>query len=138
MSFIGKDRRALAETATGRALDDAAENASHATVARGLQDGLEQAFRFHAMYRGVKAPSVTVNTSYASADVDPQIAAVIWAAVAADKMPTEVFTHYLATGEIPDDVEEQVAMLRLITAQTAADDAALDATTGQPPIARAA
>jgi hypothetical protein len=70
--------------------------------------------------------------------VDPQIAAVIWAAVAADKMPTEVFTHYLATGEIPDDVEEQVAMLRLITAQTAADDAALDATTGQPPIARAA
>jgi hypothetical protein len=117
MSFIGKDKRGMSETATGRALDDAAENASHAAAARGLQDGLEQAWRFHAQYRGVTPPSVTVNTSYASPDVDPQIAAVIWAAVAADKMPIEAFVTYLETGALPEDLQEQIDALRFVAAE---------------------
>lgn len=127
MSFIGKDQRGLAETATGRALDDAAENATHATAARGLQDGLEQAFRFHAMYRGVKPPEVTVTTAYASPNVDPQIATVIWNAVAGDKMPIEALVSYLKTGELPDDLQDQLDALRFIQAAEAADQAALDA-----------
>lgn len=122
MSFIGRDKRGLAETATGRALDDAAENASHATVARGLQDGLEQAWRYHAMYRGVQAPEVTVNTTYANATVDPAIAAVIWSAVAVDKLPVEAFVTYLQTGELPDDLQEQIDTLRFIANDAASAD----------------
>jgi hypothetical protein len=138
MSFIGKDKQGMNETATGRALDAAAENATHATVARGLQDGLEQAFRFHAAYRGVTAPEVTVTTSYASPNVDPQLATLIWNAVAGDRMPIEAFVAYLKTGELPDDIGVQVETLRLIQNEQAAADAALQADAAKdaaPPLA---
>jgi hypothetical protein len=122
MSFIGKDKRGMAETATGRALDDAAENASHATVARGLQDGLEQALRYHAAYRGLKAPSITVNTHYASPDVNPQIAAVLWTAVAAGQLDMDSFLAYIKTGDLPDDVSERVGLLAFAKQEAANAD----------------
>lgn len=127
MSFIGKDRVGSAETATGRALDDAAENANHATVARGLQDGFEQALKYHAMYRGVDAPEITVNTSYAAPQVDPQVAAIIWGAVAVDKMPIEALVSYLKTGELPDDLQEQIDALRFAQAVEEANQADAEA-----------
>lgn len=120
MSFIGKDKRSNTETATGRALDAAAENASHATVARGLQDGLEQAWRYMAMYRGVKAPEVTVNTTYANADADPQVAQIIWLAVAAGQLPIDALIEYLKTGSLPDDLQDGVDTLRFIANESAA------------------
>lgn len=127
MSFIGKDRQGQAETATGRALDDAAENATHATTARGLQNGLEQAFVFHARYRGVEPPEVTVNTTYATPQIDPQLANVIWQAVATDKLPVEAFVEYITTGQLPDDLQEQIDVLRAVAAEQANAQAAADA-----------
>lgn len=133
MSFLAKDRRGSMETATGRALDDAAENATHATIARALQDGLEQALGFHALYRGVPAPSVTVDTTYAAPSVDPQIAAVLWQAVLADKLDVASWITYITTGDLPDDVATRVQMLALVAKaneadQTAADTASADTT----------
>lgn len=122
MSFIGKDKRGASETATGRALDAAAENATHATVARGLQDGLEQAWRFMSAYRGVPAPEVTVSTTYASAEVDPQIANVLWLAVAAGQVPVDAFVEYLKTGALPENMEESVKMLAFVTNDSAATE----------------
>lgn len=115
MSFLGKDRSMQTETATARALDDAAENASHSTVARGLQDLLEQAGKFHAAYRGTEAPSFKVNTTYAAPTVDPQIATVLWNAVAADKLDVESWVEYIKTGELPDDIAQRLDLLRLAT-----------------------
>jgi hypothetical protein len=124
MSFLAKDQRGKSETALGRKLDDAAENATHATAARGLQDALEQAFQFHAAFRGVEPAEVVVNTSYASPQVDPQIATVLWNAVAADRLDMESFIQYVQTGDLPDDIADrldELKMLRLAT-QAAAND----------------
>lgn len=116
MSFLGKDLKTAAETATGRQLDDAAENATHATVARALQDGLEQALRFHAQYRGVQAPEITVNTTYASPQVDPQIASLLWQAVLNDRLDLESWISYIRTGSLPDDIDIRLEVLRLSAA----------------------
>ena len=87
-------------------MDDAAENASHAVVARALQDLLEQAARFTAMYRGLDSePEVHVNTTYADAAVDPQIAALLWQAVVADRLPMETWIAFVRTGQLPDDFD---------------------------------
>lgn len=117
MSFLARNQLITSETATARQLDDAAENSTHATVARGLQDGLEQALGFHAMYRGVEAPEITVNTTYAAPSVDPQIAGVLWQAVAADKLDVESWLQYVKTGDLPDDIAERLEVLRLVGQQ---------------------
>ena len=143
MSVLGKDRTANAETATGRRLDDAAENTTHAVVARALQDLLEQALCYHAMYRGVTTdPEVSLNTTYADPVVSPQIAALLWQAVVADKMPIETFIAFLRTGQIPDEYEASEYLLVAnahadASAQQAADDAA-ERASGLSPSARMA
>lgn len=106
MSFLGKDRRSSTETATGRELDEAAENSSHAVVGRALQDLLEEALRYMALYRGLdEEPEITINTTYADASVDPQIAALLWQAVVADRMPMETWIAFIRTGQLPDDFD---------------------------------
>jgi hypothetical protein len=103
MSFIAKDRQSGGtETAKGRGLDLAAENATHASMARGLQDGIEQALLFHARYRGAAEPSVEMHTAYASPAVDPQIAALLWQAVLHGKMDVDTWVEFLRTAKIPD------------------------------------
>lgn len=113
MSFLGKER-SVPETATARALDDAAENATHATVARGLQDGLEQAARFHATYRGTEPPSIKVNTTYAKADVDPQIAGILWQSVVAGDLDMESFIEFIKTGSLPADIMDRLQIQKLV------------------------
>ena len=143
MSFLGKDRRANAETATGRKLDDAAENATHAVVARALQDVLEQAGRFHALYRGIDVtPDVSVNTTYADPTIDPQIAAILWQAVVADRMPMETFIAFVRTGQLPDDFDAaEYALLAAANADVSgivADETATERATGATPSAKPA
>lgn len=123
MSFLARRQQAAPETATAAQLDEAAENSNHATVARGLQDGMEQALKFHAMYRGVKAPEITVNTTYASPHVDPQIATVLWNAVAADKLDVDSWIEYISTGALPDDIALRLNVLKLAAASMAEDEA---------------
>lgn len=113
MSFLGKDLKTASETATGRVLDDAAENSTHATVARALQDGLEQALHFHALYRGVEPPEVTVNTTYAAPTVDAQMAAILWQAVITDRLDVASWIEYVQTGSLPEDVELRLDSLKL-------------------------
>jgi len=135
MSFLARGKQSGTETATAAQLDDAAENSTHATVGRGLQDGMEQALKFHAMYRGVPAPEIKINTTYASPHVDPQIAAVLWSAVAADRLDMDSFVTYIATGELPDDVALRLSSLKLLAAQMAdTEDAADAAGKGKPDV----
>jgi hypothetical protein len=56
--------------------------------------------------------------------VDPQIAAVLWNAVAADKLPIEAFVSYLQTGELPEDLKEQMDTLRFIATEAQQNAAA--------------
>jgi len=113
MSFIAKDRRSGTETARGRDLDSASEHATHAVVGRGLQDGLEQAWMFHALHRDVPAPSVQVNVQYATPTVDPQIAALLWQAVVADRIDMGTWLAFLRTGLVPDGFDAAAFALDL-------------------------
>ncbi|MCO4101113.1 MAG: DUF4055 domain-containing protein [Gemmatimonas sp.] len=103
MSFLAKDRQSGGtETAKGRGLDLAAENATHATIARGVQDALEQALMFHGLYRDCPAPSVEMHTAYAAPEVDAQMAGVLWQAVIADKLDVDTWLTFLRTGKVPE------------------------------------
>jgi hypothetical protein len=103
MSFLAKDRQSGGtETAKGRGLDLAAENATHATISRGVQDALEQALMFHGLYRDCPAPSVEMHAAYAAPEVDPQMAGVLWQAVIADKLDVDTWLAFLRTGKVPE------------------------------------
>ncbi len=102
MSFLARDQRATQETARGRDLDMAAENQTHAGLARGVQDALEQALKFHAIGRNVAPPEVEMHAAYVSPTVDPQIAALLWQAVLKGVIDVETWVAFLRTGKIPD------------------------------------
>lgn len=114
MSFLAKDRISGQETAEGRRLDDAAENSTHATAARGLQDCLEQAIMFHAAYRGVEPAKVAVNMAYATAQMDPAILQILWQAVLNNRLDMETFLHALQFGKLPDDFKADDAVLKAL------------------------
>lgn len=122
MSFLAKDRRGVEETARGREIDDAAENATHATAARGLQDCLEAAWVFHAAYRGITPPSIEVNTSYAASNVDPQIAGLLWQAVLVDRLDMETFLAYVRTGDLPENLDPNAEALLSAAREAARKD----------------
>lgn len=126
LSFIAKDRRGSTETATGRSLDMAAENQSHASVARGVQDLLEQAFCFHAAYRGLAEPEIEMHTAYASPDVDPQLAALVWQAVLKGVLEVEDWVEYMRTGKLPDSASLAMSSSALLAAAEADAKAAAD------------
>jgi hypothetical protein len=121
LSFLAKDRKMAQETATGRAIDDSAESATNADAARGMKDGFEQAWKFHAMYRGVEPSEVRMQTSFVSTKIDAQIAAILWQAVASDRLDVDSWIEYIQTGELPEDIADRLHLLQ------AAHDAAREA-----------
>lgn len=114
MSFLAKDRQQATETAKGRALDLAAENATHATVARGVQDALERALQFHALYRNCAAPSIEMHPAYASPEIDPQIAALLWQAVLNGRLDVDTWLDFLRTGRVSENVDLAAITGRLL------------------------
>jgi hypothetical protein len=44
-----------------------------------------------------------------------------------DKLPIEAFVAYITTGQLPDDLQEQIDMLRAMATEQANNDAALTA-----------
>lgn len=119
LSFLAKDRRSSHETARGRDLDMAGENQSHASVSRGAQDLLEQALQFHAAYRGVEPAEAEMHTAYASPDVDPQIAALLWQAVLRGVLDVQDWVEYLRTGKLPDGAQIALETVKLLAAAEA-------------------
>ncbi|MDE2022354.1 MAG: DUF4055 domain-containing protein [Patescibacteria group bacterium] len=124
MAFLARETNARAvETALGRKLDDAAENATHATAARALQDAMEQAFVYHAAYYPDVAPcSVKVNTAYAPTQMDPQVLQILWAAVAANRLPLDILLYTIAHGQLPDDLDLDSLDLEDLARKLAAED----------------
>jgi uncharacterized protein YciI len=119
LSFLAKDRRGSVETATGRQLDMAAENQSHASVARGVQDLLEKAFRFHAVYRGLAEPEIEMHAAYAAPEVNPQLAALVWQAVLKGVLEVSDWVEYMRTGKLPESATLDVTVAGAIGAAEA-------------------
>ncbi|MFN9087360.1 MAG: DUF4055 domain-containing protein [Gemmatimonas sp.] len=120
MSFIAKDRQQSTETAKGRTLDLAAENATHATVARGVQDALEQALVFHAAHYEATEPSIEMHPAFAAPDADPQIAALLWQAVLNGRLDVDTWLDFLRTGRVPENVDVAAITGRLLAEMEAA------------------
>lgn len=116
---------AAQETAAAKRMDKSAETADVSSLSRAVKDCLESAFGFAGQYIKQDAGSVSLGQELTGEGVNPQIAAVIWAAVAADKMPIEGFISYITTGVLPDDIQQQIDMQRVTQEQIAAEDAAL-------------
>lgn len=112
------------ETAAAKRMDASADAASVTSLSRAVKDCLEAAFGFAGQYIREVAGSVSLGQELTGEGVDPQIAAVIWNAVAADKLPIEAFVSYITTGALPDDIQQQIDTLRGIQEDIAATDAA--------------
>lgn len=121
MSFIARDRQRSTETATGRTLDLEAEHATHVSVARAIQDAIEQALVFHVAHYDAAPPSVEMHPAVPAPDVDPQLANVLWQAVVAGRLDVETWLAFLKTGRLPEEVDLAAVTARLL-AEAAADD----------------
>lgn len=114
MSFLAKDRQQGTETAKGRSLDLAAENATHATIARGVQDALDQALVFHALHRDCPPPSIEMHPAYAAPDADPQLAGLLWQAVLNGRLDVDTWLDFLRTGRVPENLDVATITERLL------------------------
>jgi hypothetical protein len=82
-SFLAKKTRGV-ETAEAKRLDATAENSTLATAAQGIEDGINLALGFHAMYLGIpkeEAPTITINRDFDNITMDPMVMAVYVSAV---------------------------------------------------------
>lgn len=75
VSFLTTDTRA-AETAEAKRLDAAAENATLATAAVGIEDAVNLALEIHAWYLGIEkkdAPVITISRDYEDTTISAEI-----------------------------------------------------------------
>lgn len=116
LSFLVTETRA-AETARAKALDAAAENATLASAARGIEDGANQALVFHAAYWGVsadQAPTVSLNKNLSGDTIDAVQLRVLLDMRAVGELTRAEFRQILSRG-------------RVIPAEMALEDAVLAA-----------
>lgn len=108
----------IAETATAREIDTAAEQAMLATTARGLQDALERAFDFHARYlRLPESCRVSFATNYNERAMDaPTMRA--WATLAAGlSLPPRVVIEALIDGgRLPENTDVAALEIEMLAA----------------------
>jgi len=111
-----------AETATAKEIDKSASDAALSVTARGLQDAIEQALKFHAAY--LKLPeggSIQINREFNETRIDA--ADVMAWATLAEKLglPLSLVLDALkAGGWIPDGVELDDILLEAMASQEAA------------------
>jgi hypothetical protein len=108
-------RPSVQQTATESSLDYEAETSELSGMARNLEDALEEALRFHAMYLGeADGGSVKVNRDFSRVSLPPEMINALANLVAADELPLEELWKKMVQAEIlsPDfDLEQAQATL---------------------------
>lgn len=103
-------------TATESGLDYEAESSELAGMVRGLEDGVELALSYHAMFRGLPSGgSVTFNKDFTKVKLDSAMIQVLANMVAVGDMELEQLYWVLEQGEIfaPDfNAKESIARLK--------------------------
>lgn len=133
MTFLQSDTRA-AETAEAKRLDAAAENATLATAATGIQDAVNLALEQHAWYLGIEkadAPTLTISHDFEATTMAADIMTAYVQAVRDAGLPIRILLEaWQAAGRIGPDEDlallenEMAAAARAIADQKAADAAA--------------
>jgi hypothetical protein len=131
VSFLAKKTRGV-ETAEAKRLDAAAENSTLATSAQGIEDGLNEALRFHALYLGLpaeQAPTVAINRDFEQAAMDAATMAVYVQAVANAGLPPRLLLEaWQIGGRISPDADLDALEAEIMANQTAiADQQAMEA-----------
>lgn len=129
-SFLRKLARGV-ETAEAKRLDATAENSTLATAAQGLEDGFNEALRFHAKYLGIpkeQAPTLKINRDFEGVLMDAPTMLAYVQLVNAGYPKLLVLEALQLGGRIPDDAD--LAKLELdweAGLAAAADQAAMEA-----------
>lgn len=122
MSFLASDTRAP-ETAEAKRLDATAENATLATGVQGVDDAVNQAFKWDAWYRGIpeeQAPTFALNRDFESIAMDASTMAVYVDAVAKAGFPIMMLLEaWQAGGRIHPDVDLNDLELEMMAARAA-------------------
>ncbi len=142
MSFLVRKTRGV-ETAEAKRLDATAENASLATAAQLIQDGLNQALIFHAQYLGIEAsaaPSLSLNTDFEMLAMDAATMLAYVTAVKDAGLPVRILLEsWQLQGRIaPDEDLEALEAEMVANAAAAEAQRQLEAKLNAPPIPAAA
>lgn len=129
-SFLRKLSRGV-ETAEAKRLDATAENSTLATGAQGVEDGFNEALRFHARYMGIpedQAPTIAINRDFEGVLMEAPVMLAYVQLVAAGYPKMLVLEALQIGGRIAEDADlEELAAKWEGEAQAAADQAKLDA-----------
>jgi hypothetical protein len=114
LAFLASETRA-AETAEGKRIDSAAQNATLSSTIRALEDLLEEALGHHAYYRNETPGSVTLNRQFEELELTPQMIKVLSDMVAVNQLDLDTFWELLKQGRIlPEGFKADVVKARLL------------------------
>lgn len=105
LSFLNRETRA-AETAEAKRLDSTAENSTLATAAQGIEDGLNEAWGFHALYLGIpteQAPVIRVNREFEEQTMDAATMGAFAGLIGQGMPPRLAIIALQAGGRLPED-----------------------------------
>ena len=131
LAFLQSETRA-AETAEAKRLDTAAQNATLATAANGLQDAAELPLEFHAAYRNQDGGSLEVARAYEATVMDPRMLDALSQLEVRGQLDLETLLRAIKSGGVlPEDAEVEEIMARLVLGGTRrAPDAAANGDEG--------
>lgn len=135
MSFLTKDVRGV-QTAESMRLDAVAENATLATAAQGVEDGVNQALKFHAWYLGLDphrdAPTTRVSRDFENTVLDAQTMLVYVQAISDAGLPIRFLLEaWKAGGRLPPDIDTDQLELEMMSNLAANKAAQADALAAQ-------
>lgn len=121
----------VAETATAKAIDADAQDATLASMAENFRDGTDRLFGMLAEADGISGVPedgklVSIATTFRAHKKDPAILRVMLDAVVAGHLSTEAFLSALMSGELPADFDPIEEALDLMAQQAVRDAAASD------------
>lgn len=127
LSFLNRETRGV-ETAEAKRLDATAEQSTLATAAQGIEDGLNQAWLFHAQYMGIapeSAPVVKINRDFEDQTMDPAVMGA-YASLIEQGMPKEeAVVMLMQGGRLPADTNVMDFVARWDAAEQAKRDLAV-------------
>lgn len=137
LSFLQRDKRA-AETAEARAMDAAAENATLATAAQGIEDAFNTALGIHAWYLGIPdagAPMMTISRDYENTALAADIMTAYVDAVEKAKIPPRILLEaWQKGGRIPSDADLDAYEMEMMAQAAAAAEAEAEQNTQPEPV----
>ena len=128
LSMLAPQKRS-AETAEAKRLDKSQSDSALSTTARGVQDGLQQAMRFHMRYLGVEDydGTITVNRDFEGLLLDAPLMQAYATLVGVGFPPRIVLRKLQEGGRIPEDENVDALVAEMEANRMAAEEAKAEA-----------